>query len=50
MDEENDDITLYKYGFIDGKRVRVSITNGRDIWSWRDCKTRPSYWFKLKSV
>ena len=38
----------YKYGDIDGKRIRSSIGNWGDIWSWKKCKTRDSYWFKMK--
>ena len=48
MDEENDDNDLYKYGFVDGRRVKVSLDDWRDIWSWKICKSRTSYWFKLK--
>ena len=47
-DETNDDNDLYKYGLIDEKRLRVSVDDWRDIWSWKKCKTRPSYWFKHK--
>ena len=48
--EENYDYNpdAYKYGDIDGKRLRVSIDNWWDIWSWKICKTRDSYWFKMK--
>ena len=43
--EDND---YYIYGIINDIAIRVSVENWRDIWSWRDCKTKPSYWFKLK--
>lgn len=42
------DDALYKYGVINKKQVSVSVENWMDIWSWRENKTKPSYWFKLK--
>ena len=50
MDEENDNNELYKYGFVDGRRVRVSADHWMDIWSWRENKSKPSYWFKRKPI
>ena len=47
-DEENDNNELYKYGWIDGKRIRSSIGNWRDMWSWKKCKSKDNYWFKMK--
>ena len=42
------DDALYKYGVINKKQVSVSVENWMDIWSWREYKTKPSDWFKLK--
>ena len=42
------DDALYKYGVINEKQVRVSVENWMDIWSWRETKTKPSYWLKQK--
>ena len=42
------DDALYKYGVINEKQIRVSVENWMDIWSWRECKIKPSYWYKLK--
>ena len=38
----------YKYGDIDGKRIRVSVDDWMDIWSWKTYKTKEDCWFKLK--
>ena len=37
----------YKYGDIDGKRIRVSVDDWMDMWSWRDWVKEP-YWYKMK--
>jgi hypothetical protein len=37
----------YKYGDINGKRIRVSVDDWMDIWKWRICKSKDSYWLKL---
>ena len=37
----------YKYGDIDGKRIRVSVDDWMDIWSWRTYKTKEDNWFKM---
>lgn len=37
----------YKYGDIDGKRIRVSVDDWMDVCSWRDWVKEP-YWFKMK--
>jgi len=42
------DDPLYKYGVINERQLRVSVENWMDIWSWRENKTKPSYWFKQK--
>ena len=46
-DEENDNNELYKYGWIDGTRIRSSIVDWLDMWSWRYWVKEP-YWFKMK--
>jgi len=49
MDEENDDWSLFQYGFVNEKRLKVSLDNWMDIWSWRDWVKTP-YWFKIKPI
>ena len=45
---EDDDNNKYKYcKDINGKRIRVSIDNPMDVWSWKECKTKQDYWFKI---
>ena len=45
MELDND---TYVYGVINNKHIRLSRENWIDIWGWRENKTKPSYWFKLK--
>ena len=45
MELDND---TYVYGVINNKHIRLSRENWMDIWSWRENKTKPSYWFKIK--
>ena len=49
INEKNYDYNpdVYKYGDLYGVRIRSSIGNWRDMWSWRDWVKEP-YWFKLK--
>jgi len=45
---EDDDNNKYKYcKDINGKRIRVSIDNPMDVWSWKECKIKQDYWFKI---
>ena len=48
--EENYDYEpdKYKYGDVYGKRLRVSVDDWMDIWSWRLYKTKEDNWFKMK--
>ena len=46
---EDDDNNKYKYCYdINDKIIRVSIDNPMDVWSWREYKTKPDDWFKIK--
>ena len=33
---------------LNDKLIRINKNDALDIYSWRDCKTKPSYWFKIK--
>ena len=39
---------VYVYATINDKFIRINKNDALDIYVWRDCKTKPSYWFKLK--
>ena len=46
IDEDNNN---YKYCYdINTKIIRVSINNPLDVWCWREYKTKPDVWFKIK--
>ena len=45
MELDND---TYVYGVINNKHIRMSKENWMDVWSWRENKSKPSYWFKHK--
>ena len=45
MELDND---TYVYRVINNKHIRLSRENWMDMWSWRENKTKPSYWFKMK--
>jgi len=46
MELDND---TYVYRVINNKHIRLSRENWMDIWSWRENKTKPSYWFKINT-
>ena len=33
---------------LNNKKLRINPNDSMDIYSWKECKTRPSYWFKNK--
>ena len=37
---------VYVDATINDKLIRINKNDSMDIYSWRDCKTKPSYWFK----
>ena len=39
---------VYVEATIKDRHVRINKNDSMDIYSWRDCKTKPSYWFKIK--
>ena len=50
INEKNYDYNpnIYKYGDVYGRRIRSSIGNWGDMWSWKKCKSKDSYWWKIK--
>ena len=46
IDEDNNN---YKYCYdINTKIIKLSINNPMDVWIWREYKTKPDVWFKIK--
>ena len=39
---------VYVETTINDRLIRINKNDALDIYSWRDCKTKPSYWWKLK--
>ena len=39
---------VYVEATITDRLVRINKNDSMDLYSWRDCKTKPSYWFKIK--
>ena len=33
---------------LNDRLIRINKNDSMDLYSWRDCKTKPSYWFKIK--
>ena len=33
---------------LNNKKLRINKNDSMDIYTWRETKTRPSYWFKMK--
>jgi len=41
---------VYVYATINDKLIKINKNDALDIYVWRDCKTKPSYWFKRKAT
>ena len=41
---------VYIEATINDKLIRINKNDALDIYVWRDCKTKPSYWFKRKAT
>ena len=39
---------VYVYATINDKLIRINKNDALDIYIWRDCKIKPSYWLKRK--
>ena len=33
---------------LNNKKLRINKNDSMDIYTWRETKTKPSYWFKIK--
>jgi len=36
------------YGTINGKKIRINKNDSLDIYSWRECKVKEDYWYKMR--
>ena len=41
---------VYLETTINDTLIRINKNDALDIYRWRDCKTKPSYWFKRKAT
>lgn len=40
---------VYLETTINDTLIRINKNDALDIYTWRDCKTKPSYWFKINA-
>ena len=41
---------VYVYATINDKLIKINKNDSMDIYSWRENKSKPSYWYKIKAT